>query len=97
MAKKTANIDISNTINKGLKQVKDATKNANDYLLETSEEVVDFGLKRSTEWQGVAEKAINGGLKLTAKQQDLVFDSLEMVKSQVVRGSKRFKTLFSKN
>jgi len=97
MAKKSANININNTVNKGLDQVKEAAKNANDFVYETSEGVVDFSIKRGTEWQGVAEKAIKGGLKLAANQQDLVFDTLEMVKGQFKQGSKRFKTLFSKN
>ena len=97
MAKKVEKVDINKTFNKGLDQVKEAAKNTNDFIYETSEDIVDFGLKRGAEWQSVATKAINGGLKLAANQQDLVFDSLEMVKGQIIKGSKRFKSLFSNN
>lgn len=97
MAKKITDININDQINKGLDQVKEAAKTANDFVYETSEEVVDFSLKRGAEWQGVGEKAIKGGLKLAANQQDLIFDTLEAVKGQLVQGRKRFSGLFSKN
>ena len=30
----------------------------NKFVIDTTEEVVDMGIKRTTEWQGVAEKAM---------------------------------------
>lgn len=65
----------------------------NKFVIDTTEEVVDMGIKRTAEWQGVAEKAIQGGLKVSAKQQDLVFDALESVKGQVVNGKKHMTKL----
>lgn len=97
MAKKIIDINMNNQINKGLEQVKEAAKNTNDFVYNTSEDVVDFSIKRSAEWQAVSEKAIQGGLKLAANQQDLMFDTLEAIKGQIIGGSKRFKNLFSKN
>lgn len=97
MAKKANRININSQINKGLAQVKETAKNTNDFVYETSEEVVDFSIKRGAEWQNVADKAIKGGLKLAANQQDLMFDTLEVVKKQITKGGKRFSGLFSKN
>ena len=97
MARKIADINISEELNKGFEQVKEATKNTNEFVFETSEDIVDFTVKRSAEWQNVTEKAIKGGLKLAANQQDLIFDTLEVIKGQIVGGSKRFRALFSKN
>jgi hypothetical protein len=65
----------------------------NKFVFDTAEEVVDMGIKRTTEWQGVAEKAIQGGLKVSAKQQDLVFDVLESAKTQIINGKKRMTKL----
>ncbi len=97
MAKKITDININNQINKGLDQVKGAVKSANNFAYETSEDVVDFSIKRGAEWQNVTEKAIQGGLKLAANQQDLMFDTLEMIKGQMKKSTKRFTGLFSKN
>lgn len=61
----------------------------NKFAFETTDEVVEIGIKRAGQWQGVAEKAIKGGLKISAKQQDLVFDALESIKSQIKNGKKK--------
>ncbi len=98
MAKKSnTNRNFGKTLNQGIEQVKEAAINANDFVYETTEGVVDTVVKRGEEWQKVTEKAINGGLKLASNQQDIIFDALEVVKGQFVAGRKRFKTLFSKN
>ena len=97
MAKKIKTININDQISKGMSQVRKTAKNANEFVYETSEEVVDFSIKRGAEWQEVADKAIKGGLKLAANQQDLMFDTLEIVKKQLTQGGKRFSGLFSKN
>lgn len=97
MARKISDINITEELNKGLNQVKEVTKNTNEFVYETSEDVVDFTVKRSAEWQNVTEKAIKGGLKLASNQQDLIFDTLEVIKGQIVGSGKRFRALFSKN
>ncbi len=97
MARKITDLKINEGLNKGLDTAKEAAKNANDFVYETSEDVVEFTVKRGAEWQNVTEKAIKGGLKLAANQQDLVFDTLEVIKGQIIGGSKRFRALFSKN
>ncbi len=91
--KKTVNTEVTKRFDK----VKETAKEINKFMLETSEEIVDVTVKRGAEWQHVADKAVKGGLKLAANQQDILFNTLEMVKEQVLDTRKRFKTLFSKN
>ncbi len=78
-------------------RVKNTTKEVNNFALETSEDLVNEAINRTEQWQKVATKAIDGGLKLAATQQDIVFDTLESIKGQFIHGRKRFSTLFSKN
>ena len=80
-----------------MNQVKATAKNLNTGALEVTESLVETTLVNGKEWQGVAEKAIKGGLKLADKQQDIVFDTLESVKGQMVKSVVRFRELFSKN
>ena len=81
----------------GFDQVKEVAGKANNFVYETSEDLVEGALKRGSEWQEVSEKAIKGGLKLAANQQDLIFDTLELMKGQFIKGRKRFGSLFSNN
>lgn len=74
-----------------------ATKSANDYTLKTAAEVVDGVIVTSEKWQGVAAKAVKGSLKLAAKQQTIVFDTLDTVKDQLTQSASRLKKLFSNN
>jgi len=76
---------------------KELTKAANDFVLESADDALKTGIKRTADWQLVGEKALQGGLKLAATQQDLMFDSLDVVKTQIKNGQKRFSSLFSKN
>lgn len=65
----------------------------NKFVIDTAEDVVDMGIKRAADWQEVGEKAIQGGLKVSAKQQDLVFHALESVKGQIAAGKKQMTKL----
>lgn len=67
--------------------------NANDMALNKTEEVVSQSLEITSQWQGVAEMAIKGGLKLAANQQNLVFDVLTEVKADLSEGKKRLNKL----
>ncbi len=93
---------VKNTINVvtetvTFSNIKKATKSVNDYTLKTAEELVIEIIENSGKWQAVGDKAIKGGLKLAAKQQDIVFDTLETVKGQLLSNAGRFRKLFSKN
>ena len=86
------NIDV----NAGVKKVKKTAAAVNEYTLETAEEIVEGVVKNGEQWQGIAEKAVNGGLKLAAKQQDIMFSTLETVKEQLVESGSRFRDLLKK-
>lgn len=86
---------VTETVNR--ESITKAAKNANDYALKTATEVVDGAIENSEKWQGVATKAVKGGLKLAAKQQEIVFNTLETVKGQLSESATRFKKLFSNN
>lgn len=81
----------------GVKFVKETATNINKAGLETAENVLDSAVATGKEWQGVARKAVNGGLELADKQQEIVFDTLDAVKEQFSEGAKRFRGLFSNN
>ena len=81
----------------GVKYVKDTAKNINKYSLETAENVLETAVAGGKEWQGVARKAVNGGLELADKNQEMVFDTLEAVKEQLTDSAKRFGRLFKNN
>ncbi|MEL6303639.1 MAG: hypothetical protein AAGL29_07500 [Bacteroidota bacterium] len=80
-------------IKKTMAQAKDFARNANDIALAKTEEFVTESLEIAAQWQKVGEKAIKGGLKLSANQQDLVFDILNEVKSDMKEGQKKFRKL----
>ena len=86
---------VTETVNR--ENIAKAAKGANDYALKTATEVVDGAIENSEKWQGVATKAVKGGLKLAAKQQEIVFNTLETVKGQLSESASRFKKLFSNN
>ena len=73
----------------------DTAKNVNQYTLKTAEEIVDGALANSEKIQGITAKAMKGGLKLAAQQQEIVFDTLDTVKGQLVVSVKRLRKLFS--
>jgi len=81
----------------GVETAKNIVKKANDTALDITEDIVEGTLARGPEWQNIAEKSVKGGLKIMAKQQDIVFDSLEIIKGEFVRNRKRFVRLFSAN
>ncbi|MFT5167079.1 MAG: hypothetical protein ACI8P3_002316, partial [Saprospiraceae bacterium] len=69
----------------------------NTYTLKTAENVVDGAIVNGEKLQDITNKAVKGSLKLAAKQQDIVFDTLETVKVQLNHTVVRFRKLFSKN
>lgn len=77
-----------------VENIKESVDTANKYSLKTANELVDGAMVNSEQWQKVAAKAVKGGLKLAAKQQDIMFDTLEDVKVQFIHGTKRFRKIF---
>lgn len=74
-------------------KVRKVIATTNNQLVKAADEVLDTTMAKSEEWQAVASKAVKGTLTLAAKQQDILFDTLEAVKGQLVEGSKRMRKL----
>ncbi|WP_271856159.1 hypothetical protein [Patiriisocius marinus] len=92
--KKTVNKkDAKGMISKAMSTTKTIANKANDIALNTTETVVTEAIDATSQWQTVADKALKGGLKLAANQQNLVFDALTIVKGQLKDGKKKFKKL----
>ncbi|GEQ86973.1 hypothetical protein ULMS_24810 [Patiriisocius marinistellae] len=92
--KKKVNVkNAKGMISKAMNTSKTAVTKANDFALNTTEVVVTGSLEATAQWQTVADNAIKGGLKLAKNQQDLVFDVLNEIKSQVKESKKRFSKL----
>lgn len=77
--------------------LKDTVKTANKFTLETADELVDGAIENGEKLQVIANKAVTGGLKLAAKQQDIVFTTLETMKGQLASSALRFKKLLRSN
>ncbi len=80
-------------ISKAMSKSKNLALNTNMKALAKTEEVVTDSLEIVSQWQSVAEKAIKSGLKLSAGQQELVFDILNEIKSDFKEGKKKFNKL----
>ena len=87
------NIDVTERV----AAVKKAVKNANNYTLETAEEMVDGMIVNGEKWQNVAAKAVKSGLKLAERQQEMMFSTLEAVKGQLGNGALRLRNIFKNN
>ena len=91
-AKKTATKKSFSTV---IDTTKKTAKKVNNVALKTTEEVISESLTIIGQWQGVAAKALQEGLKLADNQQDIFFSTLEIFKNQFTKGKKRAKKLFA--
>jgi hypothetical protein len=78
-----------------LTTAKTSVKKANEYALNTTENVVTESITVASEWQKVLEQALKGGVKLLNNQQNIVFDTLESYKNHLSSGKKRLGKIFS--
>ena len=92
---KTKNIKVTEKLNNIIDTAKSSAKKANDYALNTTEEVVLETITIAENWQKVTDKALKGGVKLMANQQNLIFDTLESVKVQLIDGKKKLSKVFA--
>ena len=76
-------------------RVGSSAKDLNDYILKSTENVMDVAFDRGAQWQKLSGKAIDKGFELASAQQDIVFDALEVAKGQLAKGRERFKALFN--
>ena len=85
--KKTQTTIIDTTANKALGL---ATK-ANDIALSTTEKVAMKSIGLTEKGIGLSSKIVKKGLKVSAKNQELVFNTLESVKEKLVKYLPKFK------
>lgn len=93
--KKNKKVDFTKKVEKTIKSVKKSAVKANDYALNTTEDVVSETINIASQWQKVTEKALKGGVQLLDNQQNLVFDALESYKNHFVKGKERFQKIFA--
>lgn len=91
----TKKINFTEKVNKAINTVKTSATKANNYALNTTEEVVTETITIAGQWQKVTEKALKGGVKLLDNQQNLVLDTLETYKKHFIYGKKRFSKVFA--
>jgi len=85
--KKTQTTFIDTAANKALGL---ATK-ANNLALSTTEKVAMKSIKLTEKGLGLSSKIVEKGLKASAKNQDFVFDTLEIVKGKAAKFLPKFK------
>ena len=67
-----------------------ATK-ANDLALSTTEKVFEKSFDLTEKGIGLSSKIVKKGIKASAKNQDIVFDTLETVKGKAAKYLPKFK------
>ena len=65
----------------------------NKEMLQASNELVDGSVATAEKWQNLTEKMLKTGLKMLAKQQDLLLTTIEAAKGQLDASTKRFNKL----
>jgi hypothetical protein len=93
--KKIKKVNFTEKVNNVVETAKTSVKNANDYALNTTEDLVTETITIASQWQNVTSKALKGSIKLLENQQNLVFDALETYKNHFVKGKKRFTQIFA--
>jgi type IV secretory pathway VirD2 relaxase len=93
--KKIKKVNFTKKVNNVVETAKTSVKTANDYALNTTEELVTETITIASQWQNVTSKALKGSIKLLENQQNLVFDALETYKNHFVKGKKRFTQIFA--
>lgn len=89
----------TSTLVRNIDKVRTQAKTIHDTTLSATDTIVDEVVAVGSQWQDVLAKALKQGVKLMAKQQDFLFDTLESVKGQVQSDGIKAKNLlgFGKN
>ena len=93
MKNKSTKKNAKGFVRGAMNKTKKFVLSANDKALTRTEKAVTTSLEMTAQWQMVADKALKGGLKLAANQQDLVFDILNEIKGQAIESKKKFSKL----
>lgn len=89
--------DVTEIATATVKTAKESAKTANKAALDSADDLVDVAFENGKKLQSITVKAIDGGFKIAAKQQDIVFTTLETVKGQLTKNASRFRDLFKAN
>jgi hypothetical protein len=81
-------------VNERIANVKEVVINPNKYALKVTNNLIDTVETNTIKWQKTADKAVTTGLKLAMMQEELIFSSLEAVKTHVGTTATRVKHLF---
>jgi hypothetical protein len=81
-------------VNERIANVKEVVMNPNKHALEATNSLIENVETNTIKWQKTADKAFTTGLKLVVMQEELVFSSLEAVKTHVGTTATRVKHLF---
>ena len=73
--KKIKKVNFTEKVNNVVETAKTSVKTANDYALNTTEELVTETITIASQWQNVTSKALKGSVKLLENQQNLVFET----------------------
>lgn len=87
MATKKQTTIIDNTVRKVL----GIATTANDLALSATEKVFEKSFDLTEKGIGLSSKIVKKGLKVSAKNQDIVFDTLETVKGKASKYLPKFK------
>ena len=93
--KKQKKATVISKVNTAIVTVKNSATKANEFALNTTEEIVLETISIASEWQKVTDKALKGGVKLMENQHNIVFDTLEAFKSQFLYGKKKISKVFA--
>jgi len=91
------NFDVAEVTTELVKATKANVKTANKVALGSADYLIDMTLDNGKKIQNLSAKALDGGFKIAAKQQDIVFTTLETLKGQLTKNASRFKDLFNMN
>jgi len=94
-SKKINKVKFTEKVNTAIATAKLNAKKANDYALNTTEEIVMESITVASQWQKVTDKALKGSVQLLENQHNLIFDVLDTYKNHFVKGKKRFTKIFA--
>ncbi|EAQ42138.1 MULTISPECIES: hypothetical protein [unclassified Polaribacter] len=95
---KTKKIDtkkITKKVEKTFNNVKTAGEKANNYALNTTEKVVTETIDLASQLQKITDKALKRRIELLGNKQNLMFDTLEAYKKQLLKGKKKLRKAFA--
>lgn len=72
-------------IEKAVKNAIDCANTANDYVLDTTEQVFDFAFNITNKSMDATSKILKRGFQISASQHEFAFDLLNGLKKKVIK------------